>query len=65
MIHFTSLTIFRQVMDQVEDLQELVKLSEDQLESVLGNDANAKVLWSFLHTQLKKVDSGNKAKNKQ
>ena len=38
-------------MDSVQDLQELVSLTEKQLEAVLGNDSSAYLLWSFLHIQ--------------
>jgi len=38
-------------MNNVTDLQELVELSERELERYLGNDTSAKLLWSFLHTQ--------------
>jgi len=47
-------------MDKVADLQELVSLSEDKLEQVLGNSSNASLLWGFLHTKL-----GIKAKGMQ
>ena len=40
-------------MNKIGDLQELVSLSEGQLDRLLDNDANAKLLWSFLHTQSK------------
>ena len=39
-------------MNKVKDLQELVSLSQKQLEEILGNDANAKLLWTFLHSEL-------------
>ena len=42
----------RFVMNEVSDLQELVSLSENDLERLLGNNANAKLLWTFLHTEL-------------
>ncbi len=44
-------------MEEVKDLQELVNISEERLESILGNDANARLLWSFLHSELKKTDT--------
>ena len=37
-------------MNKVKDMQELVSLSESQLEGILGNDTNAKLLWNFLHS---------------
>ena len=43
--------VHRLIMNKVKDLQELVSLSEGQLDRLLGNDSNAKLLWSFLHTQ--------------
>ena len=38
-------------MDKVKDMQELVSLSEKELENILGNDVNAGLLWNCLHTQ--------------
>jgi len=55
---------FRRVMDRVKDLQELVTLSEKQLEDILGNDANAALLWSFLHTDLKDTAKKHDSKHK-
>ena len=40
-------------MDHVRDLQELVSLPEERLAAILGNDGNASLLWSFLHSELK------------
>lgn len=40
-------------MEKVKDLQELTALSEKCLEDILGNDANASLLWNFLHCDLK------------
>ena len=40
-------------MDHVRDLQELVSLPEEHLAAILGNDGNASLLWSFLHSELK------------
>lgn len=45
-------------MDKVKDLQELSSLSEADLEKILGNDANAKLLWSFLHSEIKPATTG-------
>ena len=39
-------------MNKVKDMQELVSLSKRQLEDILGNDSNAKLLWNFLHSEL-------------
>lgn len=44
---------YRRLMDGVEDLQELVSLSEGRLTTILDNDASASLLWSFLHAELK------------
>jgi len=44
-------------MSKVKDLQELVSLSQKQLEEILGNDANGKLLWTFLHSKLEIVPS--------
>lgn len=38
-------------MNKVKDMQELVSLSEKQLEGILGNDSNAHLLWNFLHAE--------------
>ena len=45
-------------MEKVKDLQELVTLSEKSLEVILGSDANAGLLWSFLHTELRSANGG-------
>ena len=29
-----------------------MSLSQKELEEILGNDANAKLLWNFLHSEL-------------
>ena len=42
----------RFLMNKVKDMQELVSMSKQQLEEILGNDANAKLLWNFLHSEL-------------
>ena len=36
-------------MEKVKNFQELVSLSEDELSSILGNDANGRLLWNGLH----------------
>ncbi|CAI8009793.1 DNA repair endonuclease XPF [Geodia barretti] len=40
----------RVVLEKVKDLQELVSLSQEQLEQLLGNSNNASLLFSFLHS---------------
>lgn len=42
--------VSRYVLDGVKDLQELVSLSQPQLEQLLGNSTNASLLFSFLHS---------------
>lgn len=49
-------------MDQVKDLQELVTLSEERLGAILGNDASASLLWSFLHSELNLSSSKTSSK---
>ena len=39
-------------MEKVKDFQELVSLSEAQLNDILGNDTNGKLLWNGLHGNL-------------
>ncbi len=46
-------------MNKVKDMQELVALSEKQLEGILGNDANAHLLWTFLHTESTHMETGS------
>ena len=48
-------------MEKVKDLKELVKLSEKDLEDILENDANAGLLWSFLHSQLQLASNNSTA----
>ena len=60
--------MYRFVMNKVKDLQELVFLTEGQLEDILGNDSNAKLLWNFLHSEPKVQDKSGpkiKARGKQ
>ena len=42
----------RLVMDKVKDLQDLIRLSEQELERLLENDSSAHLLWTFLHSDL-------------
>ncbi len=51
-------------MNKIGDLQELVSLSEGQLDRLLDNDANAKLLWSFLHTQSKVTTTTTRGKKR-
>lgn len=44
---------YRRLMEKVKDLQELCSLSRESLSTILGNDSNASLLWTFLHSQLK------------
>ena len=34
-------------------MQKLVKMSQHQLEQILGSDSNAQLLWQFLHSNIK------------
>ncbi|XP_065904706.1 DNA repair endonuclease XPF-like isoform X2 [Dysidea avara] len=43
---------YRYLLNQVKDMQELVSLSQDKLEEILGSDSNAHLLWQFLHSNL-------------
>ena len=52
-----TLSLSRYIMEKVKDLQELVSLSQEELEEILGNDANAKLLWNFLHSELEVTPS--------
>ncbi|XP_077981125.1 DNA repair endonuclease XPF-like [Glandiceps talaboti] len=38
------------ILNKVENLSELVTLSQEQLSHLLGNTNNGKALWEFLHT---------------
>ena len=49
-------------MNQVKDFQELVSLSQSELEKILCNDANAKLLWNFLHSELEVILPRGKTK---
>ena len=52
-----TLSLSRYIMEKVKDLQELVSLSQKELEEILGNDTNAKLLWNFLHSELEVTPS--------
>ena len=45
--------LFRFILENVKDFQELVILSEKKLEEILGNNVNAKLLWNCLHNKPK------------
>ena len=49
---FDCLNIRRYLLNQVKDMQELVKMSKHQLERILGSDSNAQLLWQFFHSKL-------------
>ena len=40
-------------MRNVENIEELFTLSQERLATILGNAANAKQLWEFIHTDYK------------
>ena len=46
--------LFRFIMKNVTNIQELCQLSEEKLASILGNTASAKQLWEFIHTDGRK-----------
>ncbi|XP_037671182.1 DNA repair endonuclease XPF isoform X2 [Choloepus didactylus] len=52
----------RSLMNHVKNLAELATLSQDKLTSVLGNAANAKQLYDFIHTSYAEVASKGKMK---
>ncbi|KAK6192721.1 hypothetical protein SNE40_004145 [Patella caerulea] len=47
---------FRQVMNKVKDLAELVTLSEERLTEILGSSSHAKLLFTFLHKNVDEVE---------
>lgn len=49
-------------MSHVKNIAELASLSRDKLTSVLGNAANAKELYDFLHTSYTEILSKGKGK---
>ncbi|KAF7243066.1 DNA repair endonuclease XPF [Varanus komodoensis] len=53
---------FRAVMNSVKSIAELVSLSQDKLTELLGNSANAKQLYDFIHLQFTEAVSQRKAK---
>ncbi|KAM7148941.1 DNA repair endonuclease XPF [Molossus nigricans] len=52
----------RSLMSHVKNIAELASLSQDQLASVLGNAANAKQLYDFIHTSYAETLSKGKMK---
>ncbi|ELW67666.1 DNA repair endonuclease XPF [Tupaia chinensis] len=52
----------RSLMTHVKNIAELATLSQDKLTSILGNSANAKLLYDFIHTSYAEVVSKGKMK---
>nr|XP_005591344.2 DNA repair endonuclease XPF [Macaca fascicularis] len=52
----------RSLMHHVKNIAELATLSQDKLTSILGNAANAKQLYDFIHTSYAEVVSKGKGK---
>ncbi|XP_012502999.1 PREDICTED: DNA repair endonuclease XPF [Propithecus coquereli] len=52
----------RSLMNHVKNIAELATLSQDKLTSILGNAANAKQLYDFIHTSYAEVVSKGKMK---
>ncbi|XP_045675527.1 DNA repair endonuclease XPF [Phyllostomus hastatus] len=52
----------RSVMSHVKNIAELASLSQDKLASILGNAANAKQLYDFIHTSYTEILSKGKVK---
>ncbi|XP_028913418.1 DNA repair endonuclease XPF [Ornithorhynchus anatinus] len=52
----------RSLMNQVKSIAELATLSQDRLADILGNAANAKQLYDFIHVSYEKVMSQGKGK---
>ncbi|XP_003417763.2 DNA repair endonuclease XPF isoform X1 [Loxodonta africana] len=50
----------RSLMNHVKNMAELATLSQDKLTSILGNAANAKQLYDFIHTSYAEVVSKGK-----
>ena len=46
--------LFRFIMKNVTNIQELCQLSEEKLASTLGNTASAKQLWEFIYSDDRK-----------
>ncbi|XP_078702726.1 DNA repair endonuclease XPF-like [Branchiostoma floridae x Branchiostoma belcheri] len=56
---------YRSVLDKTESLADLVTLTQDQIAEHLGNAANAKLLYEFLHTTFTPTAEVTKAKTKR
>lgn len=52
----------RSLMSHVKNIAELAGLSQDELASILGNAANAKQLYDFIHTSYAEILSKGKMK---
>ncbi|XP_023584241.1 DNA repair endonuclease XPF isoform X2 [Trichechus manatus latirostris] len=52
----------RSLMNHVKNIAELATLAQDKLTSILGNAANAKQLYDFIHTSYAEVVSKGKMK---
>lgn len=52
----------RSLMNHVKNIAELASLSQDKLASILGNAANAKQLYDFIHTSYAEILSKGKMK---
>nr|XP_015094559.1 DNA repair endonuclease XPF [Vicugna pacos] len=52
----------RSLMNHVKNIAELASLSQDKLASVLGNAANAKQLYDFIHTSYAEVVAKGRVK---
>ncbi|KAM5329992.1 DNA repair endonuclease XPF [Glossophaga mutica] len=52
----------RSLMSHVKNIAELASLSQDKLASILGNAANAKQLYDFIHTSYAEILSKGKMK---
>ena len=40
-------------MNKVKNIRELCQMSQEKLKEILGNAANAKLLWEFIHNNHK------------
>jgi hypothetical protein len=49
-------------MDNVVDLQDLIGKTRQELEKILGNDVNAKLLWDCLHAKPPQMTSTSNRK---
>ena len=55
LVDYMYIYIYRYLLNKVKDMQELVKMSQNQLEQILGSDSNAQLLWQFFHSNLKNL----------